>query len=59
MPARFLKGQEVRVNAVVPQGPVQSVRMREDGVIFYLISWTDKDGTPRSKWFSEDQLEQV
>lgn len=59
MPARFQKGHEVRLDMVVPQGPVQSVRMREDGVIFYLVSWTDKDGTLRSKWFSEDQLEQV
>lgn len=52
----FKKGERVRVNAVVPEGPVVALRMTEDGVIFYLIEWTDVEGTVQQRWFTEDQL---
>ena len=52
----FKKGERVRVNAVVPEGPVVALRMTEDGVIFYLVEWTDVEGTVQQRWFTEDQL---
>ena len=56
MATTFRKGDEVKVNAVIPQGPVQALRMDEDGVVSYLIEWTDVDGATQQRWFAEDQL---
>lgn len=56
MATTFRKGDEVKVNAVVPQGPVQALRMDEDGVVSCLIEWTDVDGETQQRWFTEDQL---
>ena len=56
MATKFTKGQNVKVAAVVPQGPVQALRMDEDGVFYYLISWTDADGTTQERWFEESNL---
>lgn len=56
MATTFRKGDEVKVNAVVPQGPVQALRMDDDGVVSYLIEWTDVDGETQQRWFTEDQL---
>jgi hypothetical protein len=56
MATKFVKGQEVKVNTVVPQGPVQKLRMDEDGVFYYLISWTDIDGQVQERWFKESDL---
>lgn len=56
MATKFAKGQEVRLSAVVPQGPVQALRMDEDGNFFYLISWVDTEGNTQERWFDEDQL---
>jgi uncharacterized protein YodC (DUF2158 family) len=56
MASTFKKGDVVKLNAVVPQGPVQSIRMDDDGVVFYLIEWTDVEGVAQQRWFSEDQL---
>lgn len=52
----FKKGDLVKVKAVVPEGPVVALRMTEDGVIFYLVEWTDVEGNPQQRWFTEDQL---
>lgn len=54
--ANFKKGDTVKVVAVIPQGPVESMRMDEDGNVQYLISWTDINGTEHSRWFDEAQL---
>jgi len=54
--AMFKKGDVVKLNAIVPQGPVESMRMDEDGNVQYLISWTDAAGVTQSRWFDEDQL---
>lgn len=54
--ATFKKGDTVVVKAVVPQGPIESMRMDEDGNIQYLISWTNGEGVTQSRWFDEDQL---
>ena len=52
----YKKGDLVRVKAVVPEGPVVALRMTEDGVIYYLIEWTDTDGLSQQRWCIEDQL---
>lgn len=59
MATKFIKGQEVKVNAVVPQGPVQALRMDEDGKFFYMIEWVDTDGSMQQRWFEESQLAAV
>lgn len=56
MATKFKKGEEVKVNAVVPQGPVQALRMDEDGNFFYLIEWTDANGVTQERWFAEADL---
>lgn len=56
MATKFKKGEVVKVDAVIPQGPVQALRMDEDGNFFYLIEWTDKDGVAQARWFREDEL---
>jgi hypothetical protein len=55
----FVKGQTVRMKAVVPQGPVAKMRMDEDGKIEYLVEWTTSEGVTQERWFTEDQLEVV
>jgi hypothetical protein len=59
MATKFVKGQEVKVSAVIPQGPVEKLRMDEDGNFFYMISWTDVNGIEHSRWFKEEDLEAV
>lgn len=59
MATQFVKNQEVKVNVVVPQGPVQALKMDEDGNIFYLVEWTDDAGATQRRWFAEDQLTAV
>ena len=56
MATTFKKGDTVKLVAVVPQGPVEALRMDEDGNFFYLVSWTDADGATQSRWFEEAQL---
>jgi hypothetical protein len=56
MATKFVKGQEVKVNAVIPEGPVQKLRMDEDGVFYYYIEWTDAQGKDQSRWFEESEL---
>lgn len=59
MAAKFVKDQQVKLIAVVPQGPVQKLRMDDDGFVWYLISWTDTQGKVQERWFREDELEEV
>lgn len=59
MATKFVKGQQVKLIAIVPQGPVLKLRMDDDGVIWYLISWTDAQGKVQERWFREDELEEV
>jgi len=56
MATAFKKGDVVKAVAVVPQGPVLAIRMNEDGVVSYLIEWTDADGETQQRWFEESQL---
>jgi len=57
--ANFKKGDTVKVIAVIPQGPVESMRMDEDGNVQYLISWTDANNVVHTRWFDEAQLTTV
>lgn len=56
MATTFKKGQEVKVNAVIPQGPVQALRMADDGTVYCLIQWVDGSGVMNERWFPEDVL---
>lgn len=56
MATKFKKGDPVKVVAVVPQGPVQALRMDEDGNFFYMIEWVDIDGVAQQRWFAEEVL---
>lgn len=56
MATTFKKGDTVKLVATVPQGPVEALRMDEDGNFFYLVSWTDDNGVVQSRWFEEAQL---
>lgn len=56
MATTFKKGDTVKLITVIPQGPVEALRMDEDGNFFYLISWTDADGSTKSRWFEEAEL---
>lgn len=56
MATQFKKGDVVKAKAVTPQGPVEALRMDEDGVVSYLISWVDADGNTQTRWFDEDTL---
>ena len=56
MATKFAKGQEVKLNAVVPQGAVQALRMDEDGNFFYQIKWFDAEGNIQERWFAEADL---
>ena len=58
MATKFAKGQEVKLAAVVPQGPVKALRMDEDGTICYMITW-EANGVTHERWFTEEQLEAV
>jgi hypothetical protein len=59
MPTTYTKNQNVRVKAVVPEGPVAALRMNEDGEFFYLVQWTDANGKSQRRWFKEEDLEAV
>lgn len=54
--AAFKKGDVVKLKAVVPTGPVTKMRMDEDGIVSYLVEWTDADGVTQERWFVEDDL---
>jgi hypothetical protein len=56
MASTFKKGDVVKVSAVLPEGPVLSIRMLEDGTVQYLIEWQDAEGQAQQRWFSEELL---
>jgi hypothetical protein len=56
MATKFAKNQQVKVKAVIPQGPVQALRMDEDGNFYYLLEWTDVEGKTQTRWFEEKDL---
>jgi hypothetical protein len=56
MATKFKKGDVVKVAAAIPEGPVEAMRMDEDGNVFYFISWTDINGETQQRWFGESEL---
>ena len=56
MATKFQKGETVRLDKTVPQGPVVKLRMDEEGNFFYLVEWNDADGATKSRWFAENEL---
>ena len=56
MATKFKKGDYVKVNQVIPEGPVQALRMDEEGVVYCLVEWVDVDGVAQKRWFAEDEL---
>jgi hypothetical protein len=59
MATKFIKNQQVKLIGTVPEGPVQKLRMTEDGDVEYLVVWTDVDGNVHERWFPEAQLTSV
>jgi uncharacterized protein YodC (DUF2158 family) len=56
MPTKFVRGDLVKLNTVVPEGPIVKLNMSEEGEITYLVKWKDVDGVEQERWFTEDQL---
>jgi len=56
MATRFKKGDVVKLNTVVPTGPILAYRMDDDGAVYCLLEWADIDGTIQQRWFREDDL---
>lgn len=54
--AMFSKGQVVKLKAIIPSGPVEKMRMDDDGNVQYLVQWEDIDGVVQERWFDEAQL---
>jgi len=52
----FKKNDVVRTKITVPQGPVVKLRMDDDGVVEYLVEWSDGEAT-HQRWYTEDQIE--
>jgi uncharacterized protein YodC (DUF2158 family) len=55
----FKKGDVVALKAVVPTGPILSMRMNEDGEVFCLVEWQDLEGDVQQRWFKADELQAV
>ena len=54
----FTKGQTVKQVVFPIQGEVTSKRFNEDTDAFeYLVSFTDADGNPGERWFTESEVE--
>lgn len=56
MATKFKKGDVVKLNVVLPSGPVLGYRMDDDGVVYCLLEWQDADGVNQQRWFKEDDL---
>ena len=61
MAANFKRGDMVVLAsaAVVPTGPVQDIKMDDEGGIVYLMGWVDADGNEQARWFKETELAAV
>lgn len=56
MATKFKKGDMVTIHSVPPTGPVESLRMLDDGTVQCLVTWTDVAGIEQTRWFNEDDL---
>ena len=55
----FKKGDVVKVVAVVPQGPIQAMRMDEEGNVYCMLEWADENGVTQQRWFKAEELAAV
>lgn len=55
MATKFTRNQQVKINAILPSGPVKAMRMDEDGVVWCLLEW-EVNGQMLERWFKEDDL---
>lgn len=46
----------VKAVAIIPTGPVESIRMLDDGTVVYLVTYTNVNGEEQQRWFDEDQI---
>jgi hypothetical protein len=56
MATNFKKGDMVKAIAIIPTGPVESIRMLDDGTVVYLVTYTDVNGVEQQRWFDEEQI---
>lgn len=56
MALTFKIGQQVKQVVPVIAGKVVDASII-DGEVHYLVEWTDAEGNPQSRTFSEDQIE--
>ena len=56
MAANFKVGDEVKLVATVPTGPVQAMTIDSSGNITYLVEWVDAQGNSQQTWFPEADL---
>ena len=56
MAASFKINDVVKVNTVIPEGPVIALNVNQSGDIQYLVSWVDVDSITQERWFNEDEL---
>jgi uncharacterized protein YodC (DUF2158 family) len=52
----FKKGDVVKLKAVVPSGPIQAMRMSEEGEVYCMLQWVDADGVTQTRWFLQSDL---
>lgn len=55
----FKKGDVVKVVAIVPQGPIQAMRMDEEGNVYCMLEWADESGVMQQRWFKAEELAAV
>jgi hypothetical protein len=56
MASTYRKGDMVKAVAIIPTGPVESIRMLDDGTVVYLVTYTNVNGEEQQRWFDEDQI---
>lgn len=56
MATLFKRGDMVKLVVQTPTGPVQALRMLEDGTVQCLVEWVDADGVTHQRWFDEAEL---
>jgi uncharacterized protein YodC (DUF2158 family) len=54
--ATFKRGDNVKINTVIPSGPVMKLRMDDEGLVQCLVEWIDGDGVIQQRWFDEADL---
>lgn len=59
MASLYKKGDLVEVKVVVPQGKIESIRMDDEGMVWYLVPWVDANGGVQKRWFAETELKLV